>query len=107
MINVLRDILIAIVDKIDAGNSNISEEQTLQIIEMLKPYTIYDPYITASKAHIYLGISMKTFRNLVKEGRIPKGIKKAGDSSLKWLKTDILKYSQETGKVNKFGITLD
>lgn len=107
MQKILEEMLQAILDRMKAGNSNISEQQALNLIEVIKPYTLYDPYITASKAHIYLGISMKTFRNLVKDGKIPKGIKKAGDSSLKWLKTDILKYSQETGKVNKFGITLD
>lgn len=107
MVNVVRDMLMAIVEKIDAGNTNITEEQALKIADILKPYTLYEPYTTAAKAHTYLGISMKTFRNLVNEGKLPKGIKESGDSSLKWLKTDIEKYSKLTGKKNKFGFTLD
>lgn len=107
MKNVIKDMLLAIVDKMDTGNSNISEEQALKIAEILKPYTLYDPYVTASQAHTYLGISIKTFRNLVKNGDLPKGIKVSGDSSLKWLKTDIINYSNKTRKINKFGFTLD
>lgn len=105
MINVLKNILQAIIDKIDAGNSNLTEEQIIMVVDMLKPYTLYEPYTTAAKAHTYLGISMKTFRNLIKTGELPKGIKEAGDSSLKWLKTDIINYSNKTGKKNKFGFT--
>ena len=107
MQNIVRDMSMAIVDKIDAGNTNISEEQVLKIAEVLRPYTLYEPYTTAAKAHTYLGISMKTFRNLVKDGELPKGIKEAGDYSLKWLKTDIINYSNKTGKKNKFGFTLE
>lgn len=107
MTGVIRDLLQAIIDKIDAGNSHITEDQAVMIADMLKPYTLYEPYTTAAKAHTYLGINMKTFRNLIKTGELPKGIKEAGDSSLKWLKTDIINYSNKTGKKNKFGFTLD
>ena len=107
MKEVVKDLLLTIVDKIDADNTNLTEEQTVKIAEILQPYALYNPYVTAAQAHTYLGISMKTFRNLVKDGVLPKGIKESGDSSLKWLKTDIEKYSRKTGKKNKFGFTLE
>lgn len=107
MLLVLREMLMSIINRIDSGNSNLSEEQLCKAVEAVKPYTLYNPYVTAYKACTYLGICPKTFRTLIKNGEIPKGIKEAGDSSLKWLKTDIEAYSLKSGKRNKLGFTLD
>lgn len=107
MLKVLRDLLASIVDKIDSGNCNMSDEQLEKAIEALRPYALYNPYTTSYKACTYLGVCPKTFRTLIEKGEIPEGIKEAGDSSLKWLKTDIENYSKKSGKKNKLGFTLD
>lgn len=107
MLKVLRDLLAGIVDDMDAGNTNISEEQLMKAIEIVKPYALRSPYVTAYKAYTYLGVCPKTFRTLVAKGELPKGIKEAGETSLKWLKTDIENYSKKSGKINKHGFTLD
>ena len=39
MLKVIRDLLLKIVDSIDAGNSNISEKEAFKIIDIIKRYT--------------------------------------------------------------------
>ena len=107
MLKVLEEMLEAALMKVRSGNCNISDKQIQNLITVMQPYLLYDPYTTAYKAYTYLGICPKTFYNLIKEGELPKGIKVSGDSSLKWLKTDIENYSKKTGKINKLGFTLD
>ena len=36
MLKVIRDLLLKIVDSIDAGNSNISEKEAFEIIDIIK-----------------------------------------------------------------------
>lgn len=107
MQKLLEEILEALLNKVRSGNCNLSEKQFKDAIQALQPYVLYSPYTTSYKACTYLGICPKTFRTLIKNGEIPKGIKEAGSSSLKWLKTDIEAYSLKSGKKNKFGFTLD
>lgn len=39
MLKVLRNLLLKIVDNIDAGNSNITEKDSIEIIDALKRFT--------------------------------------------------------------------
>ena len=41
MLKVIRDLLLKIVDSIDAGNSNISEKEAFEIIDILSPSNNY------------------------------------------------------------------
>lgn len=107
MVKVLRDLLMTIVNKIDSGNCDMSDESAVKAIEAIRPFALKNPYVTAYQAYTYLGICRKTFSTLVSEGEIPKGIKVSGNANLLWLKTDIENYSIKTGKKNKFGFTLD
>ena len=59
-----------LLDDIDAGNSNITEEEGKQIITMLSEIT--DNKMSKYQACQYLNISRATFDNLVKEGSLPK-----------------------------------
>ena len=90
MNNVIKKLLLQLVDDIDAGNSNITEEEAFQIIEKLK--AISDPYISKYQACEQIGISRATFDNLIREGKIPKGTKRKGFKEKTKKKCDILKY---------------
>ena len=107
MQEILESILTAILDKIHSGNCNLSDAQFEKAIKELQPYVLYDPYVPAYKAYTFLGICPKTFKTLIDKGEIPQGIKDSGYSGLRWLKTDILEYSKKSGKINKYGFTLD
>lgn len=83
-----------IIDNIDAGNSNITAHEGKQIIEILR--NVSEPRISKYQACQLLGVSRSRFDQLVREGKIPKGIKQAGFKELSWKKSDILNLNDNT-----------
>lgn len=81
--------LLKIVADIDAGNSNIEEDDAIKIIKALKQYTRKDTPMSKYQAYTYLGISRATFDNLIREGKIPKGKKIEGFKELVWFRKDL------------------
>ena len=88
MLQTIRKLLIGIVNDIDAGNSNIDEDEAMQVIRMLKELRKDNP-MSKYQAYTYLNISRATFDNLVREGRLPRGRKLPGFKELIWLKKDL------------------
>ena len=74
---------------IKAGTSNISEEDQLDIVAMLKKYTDKDRRLSKYQACIYLNMSRATFDNYVREGKIPKGKKEIGWKELSWSESEL------------------
>lgn len=92
MIKVLQKLLRKIDKDIDAGNSNITEEEALEIATILKEYVRKDTPMSKYQAYTYLNMSRATFDNLVKEEKLPKGKKVAGFKELFWYKKDLDNY---------------
>ena len=69
MLKVIRDLLLKIVDSIDAGNSNISEKEAFEIIDIIKRYTDTTQYYNRTQAAKYLNCSVQSFDLYRKEGR--------------------------------------
>lgn len=88
MLQTIKKLLLGIVNDIDAGNSNIDEEEAMKIVDMLKGMRKDNP-MSKYQAYTYLGISRATFDNLVREGKLPKGRKLPGFKELIWLKKDL------------------
>ena len=86
---VIKNQLLKIVDDIDAGNSNVNEEEAIQIAKTLKEYTRKDIQMSKYQAYTYLNISRATFDGLVRGGVIPRGKKVAGFKELRWSKKDL------------------
>ena len=97
LLKVIKEELLKIVDNIDAGNSNISEEESTKLISTLKAFTEKDIPMGKYQAFNYLHISRATFDNLVREGKIPQGKKQQGFNELQWFKKDLDIYRE-----NKF-----
>lgn len=91
MLKVIRDLLQSLIDKIDAGNTNITEEDAIEIVKVIKQYTDLDRRISKYEACQFLGISRATFDNYVREGKIPRGKKEIGYKELSWKKKDLVK----------------
>lgn len=91
MLQTIKRLLLSIIDDIDAGNTDISEEEALKIAKTLKTMTRKDIPMSKYQAYTYLNISMATFDNLVREGKIPRGKKIPGFKELVWQKKDIKK----------------
>lgn len=94
MLNVVRTLLKKLLDDIDAGNSNITEEEEHKIISMLSEIT--DDRMSKYQACQYLNISRATFDNLVRDGFLPEGTHQAGFKEKYWRRSDILKYTPKS-----------
>lgn len=95
MLNILKRHLYKIIDDIDSGNSNITEEEALQLCTTLKELTHKDERMSKYKAYSYLNISRATFDNYVAQGLLPKGKKEAGYKELSWYKKDLDKFIKD------------
>lgn len=103
LLQIIRNELVKIIDNIDTGNSNLSDDEMTDVLSILKKYTDKDTHLSKYQACGYLHISRATFDNLVKEGKLPKGIKQQGFKELSWLKKDLdsfLSHKIEKNKIN-------
>ena len=91
MLKIIRDLLLKIVDSIDAGNSNISEKEAFEVIDIIKRYTDTTQYYNRTQAAKYLNCSVQSFDLYRKEGKIPEGIKQVGGVR-QWTKQQLDEY---------------
>lgn len=89
MISLIKKLLLKVVDDMDAGNSNITEEEGQEIIETIQRLSRRDEGISKYDACRYLNVSRATFDNKVKEGIIPEGRHIAGFKEKRWFKKDL------------------
>ena len=87
--DVIAQLLEQCLGNIKAGTSNISEEDQLDIVAMLKKYTDKDRRLSKYQACTYLNMSRATFDNYVREGKIPKGKKETGWKELSWSESEL------------------
>ena len=78
MLKVIKNLLLKIIDNIDTGNSNLTEDQAIEVIKIIKNYTDTTQYYNRTQAAKYLHCSIQSFDLYRKEGKIPEGIKQAG-----------------------------
>ena len=90
MVNIIKKLLEKILTDIDSGNSNITEEEGEQIIDLLRNVT--EQKMSKYQACQYLNISRAKFDNLVREKKLPEGRHQAGFKEKYWKKSEILKY---------------
>lgn len=86
LIKTIRSLCLRIVDNIDAGNSNLSEEECLDVINMIRSVTDKEELLSKEQASNYLNMSTQNFDVLRRKGYIPAGIKKVGVTNLLWNK---------------------
>lgn len=96
MLQTIKILLKQIYDEIDAGNSNISESEQEEVVQLLQK--IYSQKLSTIQAANYIGVCRSTFENYVNKGLIPKGIKEQGVHGLFWYKCDLDKYLKENVK---------
>lgn len=100
MLQVIRKLLLKIVDDIDAGNSEMSEKELYEVVDLLKRYNFRDKYISKYQAFTYLNISRAKFDNLVREGVLPRGKKIEGFKELQWSLKEIKEYGKKVATNN-------
>ena len=84
MLKVIKSLLERIINDIDCGNSNITEDEAMDIIKIIKSYSDKTQRLSKYQACQKLNVSRATFDNLVREGVIPRGEKVIGFKELFW-----------------------
>jgi predicted DNA-binding transcriptional regulator AlpA len=100
MLEIIKELLLKIVSDINSGNSNITEKDATEIIEVIKNLTDKTQRLSKYQACQKLNISRATFDSLVRKGEIPRGTKIAGYKELFWLEKD-LKQAVENRRKKK------
>lgn len=89
MLEIIKNLLQKVIKDIDAGNSNITEEEAVKIIDFVKSYTDKTQKLSKYQACQKLNVSRATFDNLVREGIIPRGKKVQGFKELFWTEKEL------------------
>lgn len=89
MIDIIKSLLQNCIDRIDSGNSNLSANEEIEIIQLLKKYTDKDRKFSKYQACKYLNMSRATFDKYIREGKIPKGKKEAGFKEIFWDESEL------------------
>ena len=98
LLQIIKRLLLKIVDNIDSCNSNLSQEEALKVIEALRTATDKEIRLSKYQACKYLNVSRASFDNYVRQGRLPKGIKQAGFKELPWEKKSLDKFIEKCRK---------
>lgn len=103
-IKVIKLLFNKVIQDIDAGNSNITETEADEIIEVIKSISDKTEYLSKEQAAGYLHMSTQNFDVLRRKGDIPEGVKRPGITNLLWNKKTLDKYIEEhkVKKINKY-----
>ena len=93
-LEILKMALSQLVGNIDSGNSNASDEQIDEMLDIINKTTNTQNKLSKYQACKYLNISRATFDNWVKDGKVPKGRKEQGFKELFWVKSDLDKIKE-------------
>ena len=89
MMSLIRSLLQKCIERIDAGNSNLSADEEMKVIELLKKYTNKDRKLSKYQSCEYLNMSRANFDKYIREGKIPKGKKEAGFKEIFWDESEL------------------
>ena len=80
----IAQLLREIADRIDAGNSEVNEEQAIQLMQLVA----HQP-LSKEQAARHLNMSTSRFDTLIREGWLPKGRKKLGWKEKIWYEDEL------------------
>ena len=89
MLKLIKEKLLQIVGDIDAGNSELAEEETIILAKTISALTDKTQRLSKYQACQHLNVSRATFDNYVREGLLPRGKKEAGFKELFWEKKSL------------------
>lgn len=89
MLKAIRAILLSIVAQIDSGTCQLSDDEALKTLDMLRRYVNPEEKLSKDQVCSKLEVSRATFDNKVRSGQFPKGKKQRGFKELFWTNKDI------------------
>ena len=96
MLKVIKNLLQKIISDLDAGNSNITENEAIELAKVLQSYTDKTIKMSKYQACQYLNVSRATFDNYVRAGKLPRGKHEAGFKELSWSLKDLDRFIKES-----------
>ena len=96
MLKVIKNLLQKIISDLDAGNSNITENEAIELAKVLQSYTDKTIRMSKYQACQYLNVSRATFDNYVRAGKLPRGKHEAGFKELSWSLKDLDRFIKES-----------
>lgn len=84
-----------VADKIDAGNSELTEEEAMDILSILT-----HKVLSKEQACSFVNLQVSQFDNLIRQGKLPKGRKRRGFTALVWYEDELRTYAADI-KLNK------
>lgn len=85
LIKLISNALRETADKLDSGNSNLSEDEQCELLAMLTHTAL-----SAEEVCSYLNVSRATLTNYIRDGIVPKGRKLRGRKELIWFKDELI-----------------
>lgn len=82
LLQVIKSILQNIIDQIDSGNCNMTDEEMSKTLDMLRQYANPEEKLSKDQVCSKLNVSRATFDNKVRSGKLPKGRKQRGFKEL-------------------------
>lgn len=95
MLKVIKTLLQKIISDLDAGNSNITENEAIELAKVLQSYTDKTIKMSKYQACQYLNVSRATFDNYVRAGKLPRGKHEAGFKELSYSKKDLDQFIEK------------
>lgn len=92
---ILSFLLRELADKLDAGNTNATEDELLELCDQLSFVMNSESKLSKYQAAKLLGVNHKTFDYYVSKGYIPKGMEQQGFKEKFWYRRDIMRYKEE------------
>lgn len=83
-----------IADNVEANNTYASEDELLEICDMIGFMVNPESKLSKYQAVKFLGISRATFDNYVAKGLLPKGMEQQGFKEKFWYKRDLVKFKE-------------
>ena len=88
-LDIIKSILQNIIDQIDNGTCNMSDDEIETGLDMRRRYANPEQKLSKEQACKKLGISRATFDNHVRSGKIPRGKDQVGFKEKFWTNKDI------------------
>lgn len=95
---IIANVLRMFADSIDAGNTNATEAELIEICDQLGFIINSEAKLSKYQAAKILEVNNKTFDYYVSKGYIPKGMKQQGFKEKFWYKRDIIKFKESKDK---------
>lgn len=88
MLKVIRNLAQEVIDKIDAGNSNITEPEAIEVATFLNKVLNKEETFNRTTAAKYLHCSVQSFDLYRKLGKLPEETKELG-GCMRWTKSQL------------------